>query len=45
MKVLMDTNVVLDAIARREPFWVNAQKIMNLIIDNKYDYMLRGSVN
>ena len=45
MKVLLDTNVVLDAIAKREPFWVNAQKIINLILDNKLEgYVTANSI-
>ncbi|MCL2834511.1 MAG: putative toxin-antitoxin system toxin component, PIN family [Treponema sp.] len=35
MKVLIDTNIVLDAIASREPFRKEAQKIIDLILDNK----------
>ena len=37
MKVLIDTNVVLDAIANREPFCLYAQKIIKLILDNKIE--------
>jgi predicted nucleic acid-binding protein len=37
MKVLLDTNVLLDAIADREPFCVEAKKIITLILDNKLD--------
>jgi predicted nucleic acid-binding protein len=37
MKVLLDTNVLLDAIASREPFYKDAQKIINLILDNKLE--------
>jgi len=45
MKVLLDTNVVLDAIAKREPFWDNAQKIINLILDNKLEgYITANSI-
>jgi len=45
MKVLLDTNVVLDAIAKREPFFVNAQKIITLILDNKLEgYITANSV-
>ena len=45
MKVLIDTNVVLDAIAHREPFCVDAQKIINLILDNKLEgYITANSV-
>ena len=45
MKVLLDTNVVLDAIAKRKPFYVNAQQIINLILDNKLEgYITANSV-
>jgi predicted nucleic acid-binding protein len=45
MKVLLDTNVVLDAIARREPFCDNAQKIINLILDSKIEgYVTANSI-
>jgi predicted nucleic acid-binding protein len=45
MKVLIDTNVVLDAIAKREPFRVNAQKIINSILDNKLEgYITANSI-
>jgi predicted nucleic acid-binding protein len=45
MKVLLDTNVVLDAIANREPFMIDAQKIMNLILDNKLEgYITANSI-
>ena len=37
MKVLLDTNVVLDAIANREPFRLDAQSIINQILDNKLE--------
>jgi len=37
MKVLLDANVVLDAIANREPFNLYAQKIIELILDNKIE--------
>ena len=37
MKVLLDTNVVLDVIANREPFCQNSQKIIKLILDNKIE--------
>jgi predicted nucleic acid-binding protein len=35
MKVLADTNVILDAIAAREPFRENAKKIVLLIAEEK----------
>jgi predicted nucleic acid-binding protein len=45
MKVLIDTNVVLDAIANREPFRIDAQKIFNLILDNKLEgYITANSI-
>ena len=37
MKVLLDTNVVLDAIASREPFCHDAQRIINLILDSRLE--------
>ena len=37
MKILIDTNVVLDAIANREPFYRDAQKVINLILDSKVE--------
>ena len=37
MKVLIDTNVVLDVIANREPFNLDAQKIINQILDGKFE--------
>jgi predicted nucleic acid-binding protein len=45
MKVLIDTNVVLDAIANREPFRLYAQKIIELILDNKIEgYITSNSI-
>jgi len=45
MKVLLDTNVVLDAIANREPFYLDAQKIINSILDNKLEgYITANSI-
>jgi predicted nucleic acid-binding protein len=37
MKVLLDTNVVLDAILDREPWSKNARRIWKLHLDNKID--------
>ena len=37
MKILIDTNVVLDVIANREPFNLDAQKIINQILDSKFE--------
>ena len=45
MKVLLDTNVVLDAIANREPFHLDAQEVINSILDNKLEgYITANSV-
>ena len=45
MKVLVDTNVVLDAIASRDPFCIDAQKIINLILDGKIEgYITANSI-
>ena len=45
MKVLLDTNVVLDAIARRKPFYLDAQKIINFVLDNKLEgYITANSI-
>jgi len=45
MKVLLDTNVVLDAIANREPFHLDAQNVINLILDNKLEgYITANSI-
>ncbi len=37
MKIVIDTNVLLDAIVNREPFSQEAQDIFNLILDNKVE--------
>ncbi len=37
MKILIDTNVLLDAITNREPFYQDAQSIINLMLDNKVE--------
>jgi len=45
IKVLLDTNVVLDAIANREPFHLDAQKIIKIILDNELDgYITANSI-
>ena len=45
IKVLLDTNVVLDAIANREPFHLDAQKIINSILDNELEgYITANSI-
>ncbi len=37
MKIVIDTNVLLDAIVNREPFYQEAQHIFNLILDSKVE--------
>jgi predicted nucleic acid-binding protein len=37
VKILIDTNVLLDAIVKRDPFYQEAQNIFNLILDNKVE--------
>jgi predicted nucleic acid-binding protein len=45
MKVLLDTNVVLDAIAKREPFYLDAQNVIDLILNNKLEgYITANSI-
>jgi len=45
IKVLFDTNVVLDAIANREPFHLDAQKLLNSILDNELEgYITANSI-
>jgi predicted nucleic acid-binding protein len=45
MKVLLDTNVVLDAIAKREPFYLDAQNVIDIILDNKLEgYITANSI-
>jgi len=45
MKVLLDTNVLLDAIVNREPFYLDAQNVIDLILDNKLEgYITANSV-
>jgi len=45
MKVLLDTNVVLDAIVNRKPFYHDAQKVIDLIHENKLEgYITANSV-
>jgi len=43
MRVLFDTNVILDVIADREPFSDNAKKIVNLILENKLEGFITAS--
>jgi predicted nucleic acid-binding protein len=45
MKILLDTNIALDAIAERKPFSEAACKIINLILDNKLEgYLTANSI-
>jgi len=45
MKVLLDTNVVLDAIVNREPFCHDAQNVIDLILNSKLEgYITANSV-
>jgi len=45
MKVLLDTNIVLDAIVNREPFYLEAQNVIALILDSKLEgYVTANSV-
>lgn len=45
MKILLDTNVVLDAVANREPFSYDAQKIITLILDSRIEgYITANSI-
>jgi predicted nucleic acid-binding protein len=42
---LLDTNVVLDAIVNREPFYHDVQNVIDLILDNKLEgYITANSV-
>lgn len=45
MKVLIDTNVLIDFLANRQPFYDNAEKIMDMCIDVKIDgYLAAHSI-
>ena len=37
MKLLIDTCVIIDALQKREPFYINAEKIFLEIAQNKYE--------
>jgi len=43
MKVLLDTNVVLDAIACRDPFYLDSQKIINFILENRLEGVITAN--
>lgn len=45
MKLLIDTNVILDVLLKREPFYRDAVKVMNLAQYNDiYEYMSASAV-
>lgn len=45
MKVLIDTNVLIDFLANRQPFYDNAEKIMDMCIEGKIDgYLAAHSI-
>lgn len=45
MKVLIDTNVLIDFLANRQPFYDNAEKILDMCIDGKIDgYLAAHSI-
>ena len=45
MKILIDTNILLDFIIGREPFYENADKILNLCVNKKAEgYLAAHSV-
>lgn len=45
MKVLIDTNVLIDFLAKRQPFYDNAEKIMEMCIEGKIDgYLAAHSI-
>ena len=37
MKIYFDTNIIIDVLKRREPFYENSNKIFMLAIDGKID--------
>jgi predicted nucleic acid-binding protein len=37
MKIALDTNIVLDALARREPFFEQSQAVIRLVAEGKTD--------
>lgn len=45
MKVLIDTNVIIDALVGRQPYYSNADKIIKLCADKKVTgYMAAHSI-
>jgi len=43
MKVLFDTNIVIDILKRREPYYENSNKILMLIADEKIEGIIGTS--
>jgi len=43
MKVLFDTNIVIDILKRREPFYKNSNKVFMLIINEKIEGIIGTS--
>lgn len=41
MRVLIDTNIILDALTGRQPYFENADKIIKLCADKKPDGYLQ----
>ena len=37
MKIVIDTNIVLDVLARREPFFAQSQAVMQLVAEGKVE--------
>lgn len=45
MKLLIDTNIVLDVLLKREPFYQDAVKVMNLAqYDDIHEYVSASAV-
>ncbi len=43
MSILIDTNVILDAVAKRSPFNESAEKILFLIAENKINAFITAN--
>jgi predicted nucleic acid-binding protein len=43
MKVLFDTNIVIDILKRREPHYENSNKVLMLIVDEKVEGIIGAS--
>jgi len=37
MKIYFDTNIIIDVLKRREPFYENSNKILMLAVDGKIE--------